>query len=53
MGVCVHICVKRCVCGVYVFCFSLGVCCVRLCKGAINHIGRTIITAICSKHYDR
>ena len=31
----------------------LWVCCVSLCKGAINHIhlgGRTIITAICSKH---
>ena len=36
------------------FCFSVGVCCVSLCKGAINHIhlgGRTIITAISSKHY--
>ena len=34
----------------------VGVCCVSLCKGAINHIhlgGRTIITAICSKHNDR
>ena len=38
------------------FCFSVGVCCVSLCKGSINHIhlgGRTIITAICSKHNDR